>query len=274
MSANPLGYLRATPITTFPSGSGRRRRDRIFPLPDFVYSPGEQTPQSHSHRHRHQGFLVYTFDTTGDWTVKVTFTDSEGGSDSETLNVRVYDPVTVQLGATEYTVSESAGTAAVTVTASGSLPAPFSVRLSTSDGTAESPWDFRAHTALVHFDANETTQTVNITIQNDLTVELNETFTVGLTRTSFLPDFVTVSGTTATVTIEDDDTATVGFTTNKITVNEDSDSFVAALAVTSPAIPCRIEYPIVVHFSHTDPDDALSSGVDGTVVGGVLRMSG
>ena len=94
-------------------------------------APGEQTLESRSHLSllRSKTFS-YAFDTTGDWTVKVTFTDSEGESDSETLNVKVYDPITVQLGATEYTVSESAWTAAVTVTASGSLPVPFSVSAS------------------------------------------------------------------------------------------------------------------------------------------------
>ena len=235
------------------------RRDRIFPLPDFVYSPGEQTLSPTPTGTVTKDFS-YAFDTKGDWTVKVTFTDSEGESDSETLNVKVYDPITVQLGATEYTVSESAGTAAVTVTTSGSLPVPFSVRLSTSDVTAVAPGDYSRHLLTVAFNANQTTRGVNIAIVNDLTVELDETFTVGLTRTSSLADFVTVSGTAATVTIEDDDTATVGFERNKITVNEDSDSFVATLDVTSPAIPCRIAYPIVVHFSHTDPDDALSSG--------------
>lgn len=156
-----------------------------MPLPDFVYTPREQTLNA-------TGFVrkefSYTFDTTGDWTVKVTFADSEGDSDSETLNVKVYDPITVELGATAYSISESAGTAAVTVTASWSLPVPYSVRLGTSDGTAESPRDFSSvFSTSVSFDANTTTQTVNINIFDDLTVESNETFTVGVARPSPSP---------------------------------------------------------------------------------------
>ena len=39
-----------------------------------------------------------------------------------------------------------------------------------------------------------------------------------------------------------------------------TETFPATVAVAFPDIPCPIAYPIVVHFSHTDPDDALSSG--------------
>ena len=61
-------------------------------LPDFVYTPGEQSFDTSPTGSVTKDFS-YTFSTAGDWTVKVTFTDSEGLSDSEEWEVNVSDPV-------------------------------------------------------------------------------------------------------------------------------------------------------------------------------------
>ena len=66
------------------------RRDRIFPLPDFVYTPGEQTFDTAPTGSVTKDFS-YTFDTKGDWTVKATFTDSEGESSYVDWIVEVKD---------------------------------------------------------------------------------------------------------------------------------------------------------------------------------------
>ena len=66
------------------------KRDRIGP--DFVYTPGEQSFSTSPTASVTKDF-TYTFSTAGDWTVKVTFTDSEGLSDSEEWEVNVSDPV-------------------------------------------------------------------------------------------------------------------------------------------------------------------------------------
>ena len=62
------------------------KRDRIGP--DFVYTPGEQSFSTSPTGSVTKDF-TYTFSTAGSWTVKVTFTDSEGESDSAEWAVTV-----------------------------------------------------------------------------------------------------------------------------------------------------------------------------------------
>ena len=64
------------------------RRDRTFPLPDFVYTPGEQSFGTAPTGSVNKDF-TYTFADDGDWTVKVTFTDSGGDTDSVSWDVDV-----------------------------------------------------------------------------------------------------------------------------------------------------------------------------------------
>ena len=62
------------------------KRDRIGP--DFVYTPGEQSFDTSPTGSVTKDFS-YTFSTAGDWTVKVTFTDSEGETGSAEWAVTV-----------------------------------------------------------------------------------------------------------------------------------------------------------------------------------------
>ena len=48
-----------TRTTTCRSGSGRPSETGLFPLPDFVYTPGEQTFDTTPTGSRHQGLLVH-----------------------------------------------------------------------------------------------------------------------------------------------------------------------------------------------------------------------
>ena len=68
------------------------------------------------------------------------------------------------------------------------------------------------------------TQTISVTVVDDGVVELPETFTVSLGALSNMteadPADVTVDGTAATGTINDDDSATVSITTPSVTVSE------------------------------------------------------
>ena len=172
----------------------------------------------------------------------------------------IVEPITVQLGAASYTVDEDDRKVDITVTMSQSRSESTSVLIQTTDGTADSPQDYTRWTSIpVTFNANTTSQTVSITIFDDLSVERSETFTVKLTRSAGLPDSVVVSGASATVTIEDNDQATLALEA-EITVNENHASFQATVEVVSPAISCPIEFPIAVPLSYSDPDGALASG--------------
>ena len=169
--------------------------------------------------------FTHTFSTAGEYTVKVTFTDDEGLSASVTWTITAVDPITIQLGAANYTVNEDDGEAETTVTISASPPTGLSVRFGTSDGTAGAG-DYSRKTIGVSFpkDTTTLTQTVPVTIVNDNTVEsTEETFTVTLHAPFFggLPSYVSLTRSQATVKILDDDEATVAFTTSAIRASED-----------------------------------------------------
>jgi len=139
------------------------------------------------------------------------------------------DPVTVQFSVPTYQVNQD-GTvvgAAVTITRTGDAANPGSVQLQLANGTATGgtqPFatgtDFDNTTQTINFAANETSKTVTIPINDDPTVEPNETLTLTLVNPS--PNFVLGTQTTATLTILDanvNPTATLAVAPS--TVNED-----------------------------------------------------
>ena len=173
--------------------------------------------------------------------------------------------VTVQFGAAEYTVTEGDGEVEVTVTISASPSEEVYLRFRTRDGTAESPQDFLSvFSSLVSFprDTTTLTQTVSVTIIDNVTVEAAEAFTVALEAPSFgLPTYVRLTRSEATVTILDNDEATVAFTQNRLSFSEDQRGVQIEVGVqTDPQSSfCPATFPFDVHFSYTDPDGALSS---------------
>ena len=208
---------------------------------------------------------THTFSTAGEYTVKVTFTDDEGLSASASWTVTAVEPITVQLGADNYTVNEDDGEAEVTVSISASPPEFVSVLFRTWDGTAESFGDFSSRRIVMSFprDTTTLTQTVPVTILDNGAVEATEAFTVALETTfSGLPTYVSLTRSEATVKILDDDEATVAFTENRLSVRDNSSRIQIRVEIdTDPSSSaCAAALPLDVHFSYTDPDGALSSG--------------
>ena len=212
---------------------------------------------------------AYTFAESGTYTVRAGIYDINGQQSgwnadnrfdqlTETFTVR--EPVTVQISPSSYTVDEDDGEVETTVSISASPPEGLSVRFRTVDGTA-SAGDYSPKTVVVPFlkDTTTLTQTVPVAIVNDNTVESAEAFSVRLERFSSTPSFVSIPNGSATVTIEDDDEATVAFTTNTIRALESSGVQVELEVETDPQTVCPVAHPFDVHFSHTDPDGALSS---------------
>ena len=209
--------------------------------------------------------FTHNFSTAGEYTVKVTFTDDEGLSASFSWRVTAVEPITVQLGADNYTVNEDDGEAEVTVTISASPPESVSVLFRTWDGTAESFWDFSSRTIVMSFprDTTTLTQTVPVTILDNGAVEATKAFTVALETTfSGLPTYVSLTRSEATVKILDDDEATVAFTENRLSVSDNFSRIQIRVEIdTDPSsFACAADLPLDVHFSYTDPDGALSSG--------------
>ncbi len=103
-------------------------------------------------------------------------------------------------------VSETAGSANVNVRLSLASSNTVMVDFSTSDGTATAGLDYTAvATTTVTFPAGQTLQTVPVTINDDTEEEGSESFTVTLSN----PIDATLGTSSATVTIEDDDTVSV-----------------------------------------------------------------
>lgn len=78
------------------------------------------------------------------------------------------------------TVAENAGTTTINVYRTGGLAALATVRYSTTNGTATAGSDYRSKSGTLRFNAGETNKTISISIINDLLVDTNENFTVGL----------------------------------------------------------------------------------------------
>ena len=209
--------------------------------------------------------FTHNFSTAGEYTVKVTFTDDEGLPASFSWRVTAVEPITVQLGADNYTVNEDDGEAEVTVTISASPPEYVWVLFRTWDGTAESFGDFSSRRIVMSFprDTTTLTQTVPVTILDNGAVEATEAFTVALETTfSGLPTYVSLTRSEATVKILDDDEATVAFTENRLSVSDNFSRIQIRVEIdTDPSSSaCAAALPLDVHFSYTDPDGALSSG--------------
>ena len=117
----------------------------------------------------------------------------------------VVEKTSLQFSSPGYSVSESAGSVAITVTRLGHLSNAASVNFFTSDGTAEQRSDYTAAADVVSFAAGETIKTLEILVTDDLYVEGNETLFVSLSNATG----GAISGPrTVTLTITDNDATT------------------------------------------------------------------
>ena len=208
--------------------------------------------------------FTHTFATAGTYTVEAVFTDDEGLSAAIRWTITVVNPVTVQLGAATYAVNEDDGEVDVTVTISASPYRALYLYLTTSDGTAESPSDYGYSGHFVSFSRGTTTltQTFTVPITDNSFVEPTEAFTVEL-EPGFggLPPHMSLTRSEATVTIHDDDEATVQFSRGGLTIRESAIAFESVLEVESDTpSSCPVDAPFGVDLSHIAPDGTSSSG--------------
>ena len=135
--------------------------------------------------------------------VTATATDA-GGNTSEFSQCRtVANSGDLQLSAATYNVSESGGTAVVTVNRVGVTNGTITVDYATSNGTAIAGQDYTATSGTLTFLNGETTKTFPVPIINDTMNEPNETFNVSLSNPTGGALLLVPS--TATVTIADND---------------------------------------------------------------------
>jgi hypothetical protein len=115
-------------------------------------------------------------------------------------------PPTVQFSAANYSATEGAGVANLTITKMGTTTEPVTAYYKTRDGTAKAPSDYTFTgddlTASVTFEPSETSKDIQIPIRNDDYQEPDETFEVFFT---LIQGANNGSPGTATVTIKADD---------------------------------------------------------------------
>lgn len=93
-------------------------------------------------------------------------------------------PGVVQFSASAYSVAESGGSVAVTVTRTGDTSTAASVAYTTSDITASSRTDYNAASGTLQFAAGEATRTFSVFVTDDSFVEGVETLGVSLSDPS------------------------------------------------------------------------------------------
>ena len=137
-------------------------------------------------------------------------------------------------------------TATLTVSLTRAVNQPVTFTWNTTDGTAAAATDYTAQPATtVSFAPTETTKTLTIPTTTDTTVEPHETFTVSLAASN-LPDGVTLGTAQATVTIANDDSASLALAASTLTVTE------GAAATLAVSLSNPVSQPISLTWSTAD----------------------
>jgi hypothetical protein len=131
-----------------------------------------------------------------------------GGQPTATLAIASDDvskAAVLRFSSATYSVTEGQGFATITVTRIGGGDQLVTVRYTTANGTASAGADYRATASRFKFAAGETSKSFTVPILNDSAVESPETVTITLSDAS--SGATLGSPATATLTIQDDDTA-------------------------------------------------------------------
>ncbi len=158
----------------------------------------------------------------GDETVNLTLSNASGSvlGTRSTAVLTILDPeACIAFGAREYSVDENRGPAVVTVTRSGSATNLATVRFVTTNGIgATSPADYTAVDRTLTFQPGVRSVSVSIPIVNDALAEGAET--VILTLSNPVGAGLATERTTVTLTIQDDDIASIQFSAATYSVSE------------------------------------------------------
>ena len=168
------------------------------------------------------------------------------------------DTATVRFESEVFEFSESETQAVISVIATGEICIDFSVRMETTDMTADSPQDYRSISIQVRFNNDcennnlETRKSVIVRLVNDRIAEGRETFSVDLSRTLGMDPRITINPEQGIVTILDDDRATVELLRDLVVVDEDVGSVDILIDSYAPGTNCPTELPVTVQLSTFD----------------------
>ncbi|XP_028394545.1 uncharacterized protein LOC114518753 [Dendronephthya gigantea] len=225
------GEIDENAVVTIQVGGSATENEDYSPLTKvFLYTPGGS---------RTKTFTITTTDDQrleGLETIVLTLSSvnshvTPGNIPSTTITIIDNDAIAVAFSSQTYTVNEDDDFANITVQInSGIVERNFVVSLSTSSGTALAGADFTTHSQQLTFSpGNAGSQLVRIPLVDNLRVEGDEQFFVSLSTTD--PD-VNIVNSPATVTIVDDDVATVKFQSSTYEVSEGGNEITVKLDIT------------------------------------------
>ena len=175
--------------------------------------------------------------------------------------------VTPSLSINDVSVTEgNSGTvsAAFTVSLSAAASGPVTVAYATADGTATAGSDYVAGSGTLTFATGTTTQTVNVVVNGDTTIEPNETFLVNLSS----PTAATIADTQGQATITNDDSATPTLSINDVSTTEGNSgtkNLTFTVSLSSAATGA-------VTVAYATADGTAAAGSDYLVGGGTLNF--
>ncbi len=206
-----------------------------------------------------------------DETVNLTLSNPIGGAvlganATAVLNIQDDDaPGTLQFSAASYSISESGGSATITVTRTGGSAGSVSVDYATSDGTATAGSDYTAAGGTLSLADGVTSDTFSVTIADDGTDEPDET--VNLTLSNPTGGAVLGANTTAVLTIQDDDgPGTLQFSAAGYSIGEGGGSATITVTRTGGSDGS-------VSVDYATSDGTATAGSDYTAAGGTLSLA-
>ncbi len=169
----------------------------------------------------------------------------------------------VNFSSPTYSVAENAGSATITVTLSAASGVTATVNYATSNGSALAGSDYTATAGALTFTPGITLQTFSVPILDDALLEGSETVSLSLSS----PVSATIGATNpATLTIVDNDTPTVDFSSSSYNVDEGAGS--APITVTlsfASAVTATVNY--------ASSDGSASTGSDYIAASGTLTFT-
>ena len=174
------------------------------------------------------------------------------------------DAGTLEFSAPTFSVNENAGPAVVIVTRSGGSVGTVTVNYATSNGTALAGSDYTAATGTLTFGAGETSKNLNVAITNDTANEASETFNVTLSAPGGGANLG--AQTSASVSIQNDDTPALQFAAAAASANESAGSVTFTVTRSGdPAVAASVQYATA--------DGTAVAGSDYTAVSGTLSFA-
>lgn len=158
-------------------------------------------------------------------------------------------------------VDESASSVTVLAVLNHPYSQPVSVSFTTANGTATSLIDYATTNGVLTFPSNVTTATFSVRIIPDTQVELNETVLIVFSNPTNA-----VAGAPGTITILDDDPATITFaSTNFSAIEGSGEATITAILNAASGLPVTVQYSAT--------NGVATPGIDFTPVEGLLLFT-